>query len=48
MFMINSLQIRQHLHQYSEPPHEVNELRTLLRAPHVQVNIYCSDPGSTT
>ena len=40
--MINCLQIRHRLHQYSEPSYEVNELRTLLRAPHVQVHIYWS------
>ena len=46
--MVNCLQVRQHLHQYSEPSYEVNELRTLLRAPHVQVIVYCSVPENPT
>ena len=29
--------MRQHLHHHAKPSDEVNELRVLLRAPHVQV-----------
>jgi MAGUK p55 subfamily protein 5 len=41
-------EMRHHLHHHTEPSAEVDELRTLLREPHVQALMFCHDRVSSS